>query len=83
MFEKFQPRLLDMAETWCCAECDENSSEKIAHLVTYTIGLFFTAELAAPVQSTSFSFQWGEKKINSEPVQPVQLQRTDPMLRRM
>ncbi|KAM0730245.1 Nuclear cap-binding protein subunit 2 [Formica fusca] len=26
-----------MAETWCCAECDENSSEKIAHLVTYTM----------------------------------------------
>jgi len=26
-----------MAETWCCAECDENSSEKIAHLITYTM----------------------------------------------
>jgi len=42
----------------------------------YPIDLFFSAELAALVQSSFFFFKCKGKKINYELVQPVQLKRT-------
>lgn len=42
-------------------------------LTAHIMDLFFIAELVALVQNLSFFFQCGEKKINSELVQPVQL----------
>jgi len=42
-----------------------------------TIGLFFSAKLAALVHSLSFSFYIWRRKMNTELVRPIQLKRTN------